>query len=158
MCGVIEGLGGLGSLKSRTPAQRGVRIADCFSAQASNAVVSVACELRHFPIITTDTQLYGKPPSSRPVTVFMSCSTKNAKVINIALSSLQRLIALCTVPLSVILAIIQTINDRMSQGVDIQLKILQIPLPHHQLCHHSRQTTRKRMYFRSEVPLLFCYG
>jgi hypothetical protein len=55
--------------------------------------------------------------------VFMSCPTKIAKVITIALSSL--LIALCTVSLSAIPNIIQTINDRMSQGLDIQLEILQ---------------------------------
>jgi hypothetical protein len=55
--------------------------------------------------------------------VFMSCPTKIAKVITIALSSL--LIALCTVSLSAIQNIIQTINDRMSQGLDIQLEILQ---------------------------------
>ncbi|KAI0268495.1 hypothetical protein BGY98DRAFT_1019078, partial [Russula aff. rugulosa BPL654] len=79
---------------------------------------------------------YGKPP--RPVTVFRSCPTKNAKIISIALSSLQRPIALCVVFLSPIPAIIQTINDRMSQGVDVQLKILQTPLPHHHLCHYSR--------------------
>jgi hypothetical protein len=55
----------------------------------------------------------------------MGCATKNAKVISIALGSLQRLIALRAVSLSAIPAIIQTMNDCMSQGVDIQLKILQ---------------------------------
>jgi hypothetical protein len=39
--------------------------------------------------------------------VFMGCATKNAKVITIALGSLQRLIALCDVSLSAILTIIQ---------------------------------------------------
>ncbi|KAI0266647.1 hypothetical protein BGY98DRAFT_462714 [Russula aff. rugulosa BPL654] len=78
-----------------------------------------------------------------PVTVFMSCPTKNAKVISISFSSLHRLIALCAVSLSAIPAVIQTINDCMSQGVDIHLKILQTPLPHDQLCYHSRQTIRK---------------
>jgi hypothetical protein len=57
--------------------------------------------------------------------VFMGCATKNVKVITIALGSLQRLIALRAVSLSAIPAIIQTMNDCMSQGVDIQLKILQ---------------------------------
>jgi Dimerisation and cyclophilin-binding domain of Mon2 len=55
----------------------------------------------------------------------MGCATKNVKVITIALGSLQRLIALRAVSLSAIPAIIQTMNDCMSQGVDIQLKILQ---------------------------------
>ena len=57
--------------------------------------------------------------------VFMGCAMKNAKVITIALGSLQRLIALRAVSLSAIPAIIRTMNDCMSQGVDIQLKILQ---------------------------------
>jgi len=57
--------------------------------------------------------------------VFMGCATKNVKVITIALGSLQRLIALRAVSLSAIPAIIQTMNDCISQGVDIQLKILQ---------------------------------
>ncbi|KAI0300723.1 hypothetical protein B0F90DRAFT_1722805 [Multifurca ochricompacta] len=57
--------------------------------------------------------------------VFMGCATKNAKVITIALGSLQRLITLRAVSLSAIPTIIQTMNDCMSQGVDIQLKILQ---------------------------------
>jgi hypothetical protein len=56
------------------------------------------------------------------------------------------------VSLSVIPAI-QTMNDRMSQGVNIQLN-----LPRHQLPHHSRQTIRKRMCFRSVLPLLFLDG
>ncbi|KAF8501757.1 hypothetical protein F5888DRAFT_1267315 [Russula emetica] len=60
--------------------------------------------------------------------VLMGCATKNAKVVTIALGSLQRLIALAalrTISLSAIPAIIQTMNDCMSQGVDIQLKIPQ---------------------------------
>jgi len=57
--------------------------------------------------------------------VFMGCATKNVKVITIALGSLQRLIALRAVSLSAIPNIIQTMNDCISQGVDIQLKILQ---------------------------------
>ena len=58
----------------------------------------------------------------------MGGATKNAKVVAIALGTLQRLIALRAVSLSAIPAIIQTMNDCMSQGVDIQLKILQILL------------------------------
>jgi len=58
-------------------------------------------------------------------TVFMGCVMKNAKVIAITLGSLPRLISLRAVSLSAIPAIIQTMNDCMSQGVDIQLKILQ---------------------------------
>jgi hypothetical protein len=55
----------------------------------------------------------------------MGCATKNAEVITIALGSLQRLISLRAVSLSAVPSIIQTMNDCMSQGVDIQLKVLQ---------------------------------
>ena len=57
--------------------------------------------------------------------VFMGCATKNAKVVAISLGSLQRLIALKAVPQSAVPLIINTMNDAMSQGVDIQLRILQ---------------------------------
>lgn len=57
--------------------------------------------------------------------VFMGCATKNAKVVAISLGSLQRLIALKAVPQSAVPLIIGTMSDAMSQGVDIQLRILQ---------------------------------
>ncbi|KAJ7226681.1 hypothetical protein GGX14DRAFT_692973 [Mycena pura] len=57
--------------------------------------------------------------------VFMGCATKNAKVVAISLGSLQRLIALKAVPHSAVQLIINTMSDAMSQGVDIQLRILQ---------------------------------
>ncbi|KAF8500785.1 hypothetical protein F5888DRAFT_1793216 [Russula emetica] len=56
--------------------------------------------------------------------VFTGCATENSKVVTIALGSLQRLIALRAVTVS-LSAVTQTMNDGMSQGVDIQLKILQ---------------------------------
>ena len=74
--------------------------------------------------------------------VFMGFSTKNAKVITVALDTLQLLIALRAVSLSAILGIIQTMNDCISQDVNIQLKTLQTLLS--LITHHSRQTTRKR--------------
>jgi ethanolamine utilization cobalamin adenosyltransferase len=55
----------------------------------------------------------------------MGCATKNAKVVAISLGSLQRLIALKAVPQSAVALIITTMSDAMSQGVDIQLRILQ---------------------------------
>ncbi|KAG6888448.1 hypothetical protein C0992_008477 [Termitomyces sp. T32_za158] len=55
----------------------------------------------------------------------MGCATKNAKVVAIALGSLQRLIALKAVPHSAVPLMITTMSDAMSQGVDIQLRILQ---------------------------------
>ncbi|KAG1726836.1 hypothetical protein EDB19DRAFT_1897612 [Suillus lakei] len=57
--------------------------------------------------------------------VFMGCATKNAKVVAISLGSLQRLIALKAVPQSAVALIVTTMTDAMSQGVDIQLRILQ---------------------------------
>ena len=57
--------------------------------------------------------------------VFMGCATKNAKIIAISLGSLQRLIALKAVPQSAVPLIINTMSDAVSQGVDIQLRILQ---------------------------------
>ncbi|KAG6901567.1 hypothetical protein C0995_010501 [Termitomyces sp. Mi166 len=57
--------------------------------------------------------------------VFMGCATKNAKVVAISLGSLQRLIALKAVPHSAVPLMITTMSDAMSQGVDIQLRILQ---------------------------------
>jgi hypothetical protein len=55
----------------------------------------------------------------------MGCATRNAKVVAISLGSLQRLIALKAVPQSVVPLIVNTMSDAMSQGVDIQLRILQ---------------------------------
>ncbi|KAL1711433.1 guanine nucleotide exchange factor in Golgi transport N-terminal-domain-containing protein [Schizophyllum commune] len=57
--------------------------------------------------------------------VFMGCATKNAKVVAISLGSLQRLIGMKAVPPSAVPLIISTAADAMSQGVDIQLRILQ---------------------------------
>ncbi|KAF8874390.1 hypothetical protein CPB84DRAFT_1817905 [Gymnopilus junonius] len=57
--------------------------------------------------------------------VFMGCATKNPKVVAISLGSLQRLISLKAVPQSAVPLIINTMSDAMSQGVDIQLRILQ---------------------------------
>ncbi|EIN06524.1 hypothetical protein PUNSTDRAFT_90162 [Punctularia strigosozonata HHB-11173 SS5] len=57
--------------------------------------------------------------------IFMGCATRNAKVVGIALGSLQRLISLRAVPTTSVPAIVQTMAECMSQGVDIQLRILQ---------------------------------
>lgn len=55
----------------------------------------------------------------------MGCSTRNAKVVAISLGSLQRLIGIRAVPGSMIPAIVSIMGDSLSQGVDIQLKVLQ---------------------------------
>jgi hypothetical protein len=57
--------------------------------------------------------------------VFMGCATRNAKVVGISLGSLHRLISMKAVPSSTIPHILTTMNDCISQGVDIQLRILQ---------------------------------
>lgn len=57
--------------------------------------------------------------------VFMGCSTRNAKVVAISLGSLQRLIAMKAVPPSSVPLIVTTMAECISQGVDIQLRILQ---------------------------------
>ncbi|KAG8975493.1 hypothetical protein FRC05_005562 [Tulasnella sp. 425] len=57
--------------------------------------------------------------------IFMGCSTRNAKVVAISLGSLQRLIGIRAVPGSMIPAIVSIMGDSLSQGVDIQLKVLQ---------------------------------
>ncbi|KAG2037160.1 hypothetical protein BDR03DRAFT_397357 [Suillus americanus] len=55
----------------------------------------------------------------------MGCAAKNAKIVAISLGSLQQLITLKAVPQSAVALIVSTKNDVMSQGVDIQLRILQ---------------------------------
>ncbi|KAL5513923.1 hypothetical protein ACEPAG_2684 [Sanghuangporus baumii] len=57
--------------------------------------------------------------------IFMGCATKNTKVIAISMGALQRLIALHAVPQTAVPTIINTMDECMSQGVDIQLRILQ---------------------------------
>ncbi|KAL5521903.1 MON2 [Sanghuangporus sanghuang] len=57
--------------------------------------------------------------------IFMGCATKNTKVIAISMGALQRLIALHAVPQKAVPTIINTMDECMSQGVDIQLRILQ---------------------------------
>ena len=57
-----------------------------------------------------------------------SAAQRKMQVITIPLGSLQRLIAIRAVSISAIPTILQTMNDCVSQGVDIQLKILQIVL------------------------------
>jgi hypothetical protein len=52
-------------------------------------------------------------------------ATKNAKVVVIFLSSLQHLISLKAIPQSAVPHIINIMSDAMSQGVDIQVHILQ---------------------------------
>jgi len=56
----------------------------------------------------------------------MGCATKNPKVVAISLGSLQRLIVLKAVPQSAVSKIVEIMSDAArTQGVDIQLKVLQ---------------------------------
>ena len=57
--------------------------------------------------------------------IFMGCATRNSKVVAISISSFQRLILMRAVPQTSIPSIISVLADSISQGVDIQLKILQ---------------------------------
>jgi len=59
----------------------------------------------------------------RPIT--MACATKNAKVVVIALGSLQRLIGMDAVPASKIPQIVNLLSTVLPLGVEIQLRILQ---------------------------------
>jgi len=59
----------------------------------------------------------------RPIT--MACATKNAKVVVIALGSLQRLIGMDAVPASKIPQIVNLLSIVLPLGVEIQLRILQ---------------------------------
>jgi hypothetical protein len=55
----------------------------------------------------------------------MGCATKNAKVIGIALGSLQRIIALRGIPASTAPSIMTSLAESSAGGVEAQLKILQ---------------------------------
>lgn len=55
----------------------------------------------------------------------MGCATRNSKVVAISIGSFQRLISMRAVPQTSIPSIISVLSDSISQGVDIQLKILQ---------------------------------
>ncbi|OAV93395.1 hypothetical protein PTTG_11843 [Puccinia triticina 1-1 BBBD Race 1] len=59
----------------------------------------------------------------RPIS--MACATKNAKVVAIALGSLQRLIGMDAIPASKIPQIVNLLSIVLPLGVEIQLRILQ---------------------------------
>lgn len=82
---------------------------------------SLACHSAFFSFLSLDGQQ--SDDLLRPV--FMGCATRNAKVVAISLGSLQRLISMKAVPMTAVPLIVSIMNDCMSQGVDIQLRILQ---------------------------------
>ena len=55
----------------------------------------------------------------------MGCATRNTKVIALALGALQRLITMNAAPQTSVPALLAAMDECMSQGVDIQLRILQ---------------------------------
>ncbi|GAA5958007.1 hypothetical protein JCM3765_006230 [Sporobolomyces pararoseus] len=57
--------------------------------------------------------------------IFLSSTTRNAKVIALAVSALQRLITAAAVPPALVGQILNTLEQVLPQGVEIQLKILQ---------------------------------
>ncbi|GAA5982187.1 hypothetical protein JCM5350_003486 [Sporobolomyces pararoseus] len=57
--------------------------------------------------------------------IFLSSTTRNAKVIALAVSALQRLITAGAVPPALVGQILNTLEQVLPQGVEIQLKILQ---------------------------------
>ncbi|KAG0005765.1 hypothetical protein BGZ65_010239, partial [Modicella reniformis] len=58
-----------------------------------------------------------------------SCDTKNVKLVTISMGCLRELISHRAMPESAIEIVLKTLNDIMSLGVEIQLKILQTILP-----------------------------
>ncbi|SGY81478.1 BQ5605_C009g05501 [Microbotryum silenes-dioicae] len=57
--------------------------------------------------------------------IFLAAATKNVKVIALAVSALQRLISAGAVPKSLVKQILETLEQVVPQGVEIQLKVLQ---------------------------------
>ncbi|GAA6056217.1 hypothetical protein JCM3770_002092 [Rhodotorula araucariae] len=67
------------------------------------------------------------PPAEHPLyqPIFLASATRNAKVIALAVSALQRLILSAAVPRAFVAQILDTLEQVIPQGVDIQLKVLQ---------------------------------
>ncbi|KAG0214456.1 hypothetical protein BGX33_002091 [Mortierella sp. NVP41] len=59
----------------------------------------------------------------------LACDTKNVKLVTISTGCLRELISHKAMPESSIEVVLKTLNDIMSHGVEIQLKILQTILP-----------------------------
>ncbi|RCI02023.1 hypothetical protein CU098_003406, partial [Rhizopus stolonifer] len=59
----------------------------------------------------------------------LACETKQIKLITIAIGCIQKLILFHAIPETSVRTILRTLTDISSQGVDIQLKILQTVLP-----------------------------
>ncbi|GAA5930374.1 hypothetical protein JCM10213_001074 [Rhodosporidiobolus nylandii] len=67
------------------------------------------------------------PPTQHPLyqPIFLAPATRNAKVIALAVSALQRLIQAGAVPSTLVKQILDTLDTVVAQGVEIQLKVLQ---------------------------------
>lgn len=110
-------------------AEKSLSILRASPEQATENLAAGACvhvtQLIHYPDLRVSSLPEGPQSDDLLRPVFMGCATKNAKVVAISLGSLQRLIALKAVPQSAVSLIINTMSDAVSQGVDIQLRILQ---------------------------------
>ncbi|GAA5884135.1 hypothetical protein JCM6882_002154 [Rhodosporidiobolus microsporus] len=67
------------------------------------------------------------PPTQHPLyqPIFLASTTRNAKVIALAVSALQRLIMAGLVPKTLVKQVLDTLEHVVAQGVEIQLKVLQ---------------------------------
>ncbi|GAA5943397.1 Mon2p [Sporobolomyces koalae] len=76
-----------------------------------------------------DRELMHGPSTGEPPLLYhpilLASSTRNAKVIALAVSALQRLITAGAVPTALVGQILDTLEQVLPQGVEIQLKILQ---------------------------------
>ncbi|KZS95343.1 hypothetical protein SISNIDRAFT_452743 [Sistotremastrum niveocremeum HHB9708] len=81
--------------------------------------------IRSTPDASQSTLLTSPHSSEILKPLFISLSTKNAKIVAIALSSVQRLITLRVLPQSAASVIVEAMIECMNQGVDIQLRVLQ---------------------------------
>jgi len=83
----------------------------------------------HLPqLMFTVTSTDGQESNDLLKPLFMGCSTRNAKVVMLCLGSLHRLITLKAIPVSSVPNVIDAMAECISQGVDIQLRVLQILL------------------------------
>ncbi|KAI5479516.1 endosomal peripheral membrane protein [Pseudohyphozyma bogoriensis] len=77
---------------------------------------------------TTIAELQAEPlqtPSPLFQPIFLASATRNAKVIALAVTALQRLTTASLVPRALVKQILETLEAIIPQGVEIQLKILQ---------------------------------
>lgn len=80
------------------------------------------------PYTFTRLSLDGQESEDLVRPLFLGCATRNAKIVIMCLSSLHRLITLKAIATAAVPGVVATLSDCVSQGVDVQLRILQILL------------------------------